>query len=137
MRNQNGITWVEMLFVIAVIGIVAAIFIPRLNQARDDAQGRADFQLYFGVKPPEGVLDSAQKSVLKPLIEKRMKEFSEITERDRSALTNIFKQPPALDAAQAQDRVNAVTKAEKTLEFSENQYQRARFAAQLYDLIEK
>ncbi len=138
MRNQKGVVWYEVLTVAMIVGIVTAIAIPLLFSAKQKERGRTDFSLYFGVKTPDyEVLDSAQKSVLKPLIEKQLKEFSETSERDRNALTDIFKQPPALDAAQAQERLDAVTKAEASVAFSEEQYRRALFSAQLYGLAEK
>ena len=137
MRNQKGSSWIEVLIVCMIIGIVTAVAIPTLVKAKEDARGRTNFPVYFGVKPPDGALDSAQKSVLKPLIQKRLKDFSDISERDRNALGDLFKQPPALDAAQAQERLDAVTKAEAAVKFSEEQYQRALFAAKLYGLAEK
>ena len=136
MRNERGSSWIEVLIVVAVIGIIVSIAIPSLVRARDDERKRNDFPKYFGVKPPSPVLDDAQKSVLKPLVKRRIGEFSEQAERDRVALSNLFKEIPAV-ADEAQKRLDAVTQAEATVKFSEEQYQRARESAEYYGLLER
>ncbi|MEW5833179.1 MAG: prepilin-type N-terminal cleavage/methylation domain-containing protein [Campylobacterota bacterium] len=45
MKNRNAFTMIELVFVIVVLGILAAIAIPRLGATRDDAhvsKGRSD-----------------------------------------------------------------------------------------------
>jgi len=72
MKRHNGFTMIELIFVIVVLGILAAIAIPRLAATRDDAQiakGRSDIAAIRAaiVSERQGRLMQGQSSYISKL----------------------------------------------------------------------
>ncbi len=134
MRNQKGLTVIEMLIWIAIFGIIASIAIPAFQSIQERNQGLADFQVYFGVALPAGDLDDKQKEALKSYVKNRLDEYADRSKGSNDALEALLTQPPAKDAAEAQTRLDAVTKADTDSKSSLADYQRAKYAAKLRGL---
>ena len=134
MRNQKGFTVIEVMIVIAILAIIGGLSIPGFQRAKETNRGMADFQVYFGVTLPDGDLDDKQKEALKPFVAKRLGELSDHSKGNQDALEGLLRQMPAQNAAEAQTRLDAVTKASADSKVSLTDYQRAKFAAKLRGL---
>lgn len=101
MRNQKGATFIEVLIVAVIVGIIAAIAIPSLLRAKVFT----DFNEYFGVQLPSTSLTPDQKAILKPVVDRRLEELKQAF-ADASAEYRQFRGlPPAATPAEAQERL--------------------------------
>lgn len=97
MRNQKGFTYLELLFVTAILGVIAAIAIPTLFRARTQLH----FRTYFGVQL-YGVPSEEQVLILQPLVTRRLRELEALSDVQEKELFALL---PATTAEEAQTRL--------------------------------
>ena len=60
MPRRQRMTMIELMIVIAIVGILAAILIPRIKQAQDRARGRRTAEAERQALPPDGQLNTIE-----------------------------------------------------------------------------
>lgn len=143
MRRQKGLTFIEMLIVLAIIGVIAGILFPSIARVNEsNIKTVTDlFQKHFGIdlkpyattKDPSLWLDDDQKAVVRPLVAERLAkicaphQYSESSKAEPGTNTaEIVRQLALLQA-----RRDAVHQAE----YARRQCAEARYTATRLGLI--